>query len=127
MKVPAFIVALLIILLGVAGLVAPLRLLAIASYFVTPAGLYIAAALRLAIGIILLNAASGSRFPRALWVLGVLALIGGVATLLLGVDTARAIVNWVTAQGTTVIRVFGVFALAIGGFIGYSVSNRHSE
>jgi hypothetical protein len=124
MKVLAFLVALLMILLGVTGLLGPNRLLSIAEYAATPGGLYVAAAIRLAIGIILLGAAAGSRFPNTLRVLGALALIGGIATLFLGVERARAIADWASAQGTTVIRGFAVFAVAIGGFLAYAVSNK---
>ncbi len=123
-RVLAFLVAVLMILLGVTGLVAPNGLLSIARYTVTPGGLYAVAAIRLAIGIILLAAASGSRFPTILRVLGALALIGGIATLFLGVDRARAIVDWASAQGMTVIRGFAVFAVAIGSFIAYASSNK---
>ena len=124
MKVLALLVAVLMILLGVSGLAAPNRLLSIAEYTATPGGLYVVAAIRLAIGIILLAAASGSRFPKTLGVLGALALIGGIATLFLGVDRARAIADWVSAQGMIVIRGFALFAVAIGSFIAYAVSNK---
>lgn len=124
MKVAALLIALFVILLGVTGLVAPQRLLAAAEYTVTPGGLYAAAAIRLAIGIILLFAANGSRFPRTLRVMGVLALIGGIGTLFLGTGRAREIADWATANGTIVIRAFGLFAIAVGSFIAYAVDNR---
>lgn len=122
MKVVAFLVALFMILLGVTALVAPHHFFSAADYAATPGGLYAVAAIRLAIGIILLFAAKGSRFPRTLRVFGVLALIGGIATLFLGTGRAREIADWATANGSIVIRAFGLFAIAIGSFIAYAVN-----
>ncbi|MGZ8843975.1 MAG: hypothetical protein ACXW18_09960 [Pyrinomonadaceae bacterium] len=124
MKVAAFLIALFMILLGVTGLVAPHLFFSAAEYTATPGGLYAVAAIRLAIGIILLFAAKGSRFPRTLRVFGVLALIGGIATLFLGTGRAREIADWAIANGTIVIRAFGLFAIAVGSFIAYAVNTR---
>jgi hypothetical protein len=119
-----FLSALFMILLGAIGLIAPLSLLSATRFTTTSAGLYSAAAVRLAIGLVLVAAGSGSRFPKTLRLLGALAIIGAVATLVLGSERALAIANWASTQGTTVIRGFGVFALAVGGFVAYAVSGK---
>jgi hypothetical protein len=122
-----FLVALFMIILGVIGLIAPLSLLSTARFTTTSTGLYAAAAVRLAIGLILVAAGSDSRFPKTLRLLGALAIIGGVATLVLGSERAIAIANWASTYGTTIIRGFGVFALAVGGFIAYAVSGQRAR
>lgn len=114
----------LFLILGAIGLFAPQRLLAIAQFTTTPTGLYVVAAVRLGIGAVLLGVASRSKFPTILRVLGLLALIGGIATLFLGSDRAHAIVNWIEAFGTVLIRGFGVFALLLGSFIAYAISDK---
>lgn len=124
MRVLGFLVAALFLILGVVGLFVPRRLFALAQFTTTPTGLYVVAGIRLAIGAILLALASRSRFPTILRVLGVLALLGGIATLFLGTERARAIVSWMTGYGTTPIRGFGVFALLLGGFIAYAISDK---
>ena len=95
-----------------------------AQQIVTPAGLYVIAVLRMAIGMILLAAASRSRFPKVLYLFGALAIVGGFATLFLGIERARAIADWASFQGAIVIRLFGLFALALGSFIAYATSNK---
>ena len=101
------------IVLGVTGIILPHRLLSIAEFSVMPAGLYITAAVRLVIGIILLGAASRSRFPKVLYVFGALAIVGGFATLFLSAEQARAIADWAFSRGAIVARLFGLFALAM--------------
>ena len=124
MRVPGLLVALFMIVLGVTGGILPHRLLSIAEFTVAPAGLYVTAAVRLAIGIILLTAASRSRFPKVLSVFGALAIVGGFATLFLSVEQARAIADWASSRAAIVIRLFGLFALALGSFIAYATSNK---
>lgn len=124
MRIFGFLVVAFILIMGVIGLLAPNRLLEMARFTTTPNGIYVVAGVRLAIGAILWLVASQSRFPRILRVLGILALIGGIGTLVLGSQRAREIADWATANGTVIIRSFGVFALAIGSFIAYAISNR---
>jgi hypothetical protein len=124
MRVLGFLVVAFFLILGVIGLFAPHRLFAIAQFTTTPTGLYVVAAVRLGIGAVLLGVAPRSKFPKILRVLGVLALIGGIATLFLGSDRAHAIVNWVETFGTVLVRSFGVFALLIGSFIAYAISGK---
>lgn len=114
----------LFLILGVIGLLVPNRLLEMARFTTTPNGVYVAAVVRVAIGAILWMVAAQSRFPKILRVLGTLALIGGIGTIILGSQRAREIADWVSANGTVIIRTFGGFALAIGSFIAYAISDR---
>jgi len=124
MRILGFLVVAMMLILGVIGVLAPNRLLALAQFTTTPNGIYVAAGVRFAIGLILLGVASRSRFPTILRVLGLLAIIGGFGTLALGSDRARTIVDWILAQGTMLVRAFGIFALAIGGFLAYAIGSR---
>ena len=125
MKSAALVTALLVIVAGVVGLFSPERLMAIGRYVVTPAGLYGIAALRVAVGLVLLLVAPVSRLPRTLRVVGVIVLIAGLATPLFGVERARAVLDWEAAQGTVLIRAMAGFVLAIGGFLAFAVSGGH--
>ena len=80
MKSLSLLVALFIVGAGVAGIVAPDRLLAIGQAVVTPGGLYAIGALRVGIGIVLLLAAPGARLPNTLRVLGAVSFVSGLAT-----------------------------------------------
>jgi len=123
MKSLGLLVALFIMVVGITGMFAPDRLMTVGRYVVTPAGLYAIAALRIGIGLVLLLVAPISRTPRTLRVLGAVALVSGLTTPLLGVERARALVDWETTQGTALLRVGAGLALAIGGFIAFAVAS----
>jgi hypothetical protein len=110
------------VVLGAVGIVAPVALLGVSRPFLTPAGLYAAAGLRLVLGTVLFLAAPTSRAPKPLRILGVVVIVAGVLTPLLGVDRARAIVDWWAAQGTGLMRVWAVVAASLGVFLVYATA-----
>jgi hypothetical protein len=122
MKSLGLLVALFIMLAGVAGLFTPDSLTTIGRHVATPGGLYAIAALRVGMGLVLILVAPISRAPKTLRVLGAIALVGGLTTPLLGVERVRAIVAWETAQGTALIRAGAGLALVFGGFIAFAVA-----
>jgi len=124
MRVLGFLVVAMFMILGAIGLFAPQRLFALAQFTTTPTGVYVAAGVRLAVGLILLGIASRSRFPAILRILGLLAIVGAFATLALGSDRARMIVDWILAQGVMLVRGFAIFALALGSFLAYALASR---
>jgi len=89
---------------------------------VTPVGLYTIAALRVAIGLVLMLVAPISRVPRTLRVVGAVVLVAGLATPLFGVERTRAILDWESTQGTALIRVVAGLVLATGGFVAFAVT-----
>jgi archaellum biogenesis protein FlaJ (TadC family) len=125
MKTLAFVVALLILVIGAVGTLVPSSLVWIAQYSATSAAFYVIGAVRVALGLVLISVASASRAPKALSVLGFFILIAGIATALMGLvamDRARSIVDWWLHQGPGVIRLAGVLVLAIGGFLAYALA-----
>src|SRR2546423_2914808 len=65
-KMIALVLGVFMILLGLTALTVPDRVLPLAQFTTTPNGVYVATIIRFAIGIILLFAASQSRFPKVL-------------------------------------------------------------
>ncbi len=124
MKLLGLLVALLMICIGLIALIAPDRFLSAAEYSVTLNGLYVVAALRVGVGLILLGASSASRMPKMLRVFGMIAIIAGLTTPLLGIERARAIFNWSSVHGPGVIRAWGVIALAVGGLIASALAGK---
>jgi hypothetical protein len=122
MRYLALLVAVFIVIVGVTGVFAPDTLLAIGQYAATPAGLYAIAAIRVAIAIVLIMVAPHSRSPRLLRALGAVVLVAGLVTPLFGVERTRAILEWESTQGTALIRVGAVLALALGGFLAFAVT-----
>jgi hypothetical protein len=121
-RIAALLVALFAIVVGVVGIFTPDSLMTIGQYVVTPVGLYAIAALRVAIGLVLMLVAPISRVPRTLRVVGAVVLVAGLATPLFGVERTRAILDWESTQGTALIRVVAGLALAIGGFVAFAVA-----
>ena len=124
MKLLASLVGLFFILIGIAGVLWPAGLMTIGYDVVTPIGLYVVAALRIGIGLVLVLAASASRMPITLRVLGTVIFVAGLVTPFVGVDRARAMLDWWTAQGLVFIRLSCSVAIAIGAFITYVVAAR---
>jgi len=117
----AVVVGLVISALGVLGVLAPGALISLTAPWLTPTGLWLAGALRVGIGVVLLRVAPASRHPAVLRVLGVIVIVAGLATPLFGVERARMVVAWSVAQGSGFIRLWGLIALALGGYIVYAV------
>jgi asparagine N-glycosylation enzyme membrane subunit Stt3 len=124
MKMIALTLSAAVAVLGGIGVVAPSALLSVAEFFLTRPGLWLAAALRIVLGIALILVAPNSRFPRVLRVIGVLTVVAGIATPLIGLERARAIVEWETARGPTAMRIPAMFALALGSFLAYATARR---
>jgi len=123
LKTLAFVIGLLIIAVGAIGLIAPSSLAWIAEHAVTPIAFYVIAATRVAFGLVLILAASASRAPKTLRVLGYIILIAGVTTALMGavaIERAHAIIGWWLRQGTGVVRLTGIPPMLLGSFIAYA-------
>jgi hypothetical protein len=121
MRLLGFLVAFLLAVIGLTGVIAPDCLMMIGRHSVTPVGLCIVAALRISIGLVLARAAPISRAPTTLRILGVIAVIAGVATLLVGAERAQAILEWWFGQGPVFLRLSAGVALVLSGFIAYSL------
>ena len=119
MALVALLLSLLIAALGALGVVSPSRFLAVVRFFETPKGLYVAAALRVALGVALFLAAPSSRAPDALRIFGVLAVVAGVATPLLG--RSRRATRALSGTGLTV-RGWAALALVLGLLLAFAVS-----
>ena len=123
MKNLAFVFGLCIVTVGGVGILAPSSLVWIARHSVTSGAFYLIAAVRVAFGLVLISAASASRSPKALRVLGYVILIAGITTALTGllaIERARAMIDWWLQQESAVVRLTAVLAMALGGFVAYA-------
>jgi hypothetical protein len=124
----ALLVAVFFMAVGVVGLVSPESGTAVRRlYFATPVGLYSAAAVRVAMGLVLILAARASRAPKTLRVLGAVVCVQGLAATFFGPDRARAILEWETMQGTALLRVGAAVAVASGAFLAFAVTGRRPK
>lgn len=118
----ALVLSLSIAALGALGVVSPDRLLGVVRRFQSPAGLYAAAAIRLALGGALFLAAPTSRAPETLRILGIVILVAGVITPFFGLERFRRLLDWWAALGPGVIRAWAAFAAVFGLSLAYAVA-----
>jgi hypothetical protein len=127
----AFVVALLILIVGIGGILEPAALVWIAQHTVTFSAYYVIALVRVAFGLVLISAASASRAPRAIRALGFVIVIVGITTAvtaLVGLVRAREIIEWWLHQGPVIIRLTAVPILLLGGFVAYACApGAHAE
>ncbi len=118
-------IALLSIIVGITGLVSPDGGMALRRmYFAAPGPFYVALAVRCALGLGLVLAASQSRWSGTLRVLGAAVCLQGLSAALLGMDRARALMEWEGTQGHALLRAGAALALASGVFIVFAVTQR---
>ena len=121
MAIVALALSLLVAALGALGLLSPMRLLDIVRHFQSPVGLYAVAALRVVLGLALFLAAPASRAPKVLRILGIIILVAGLSTPLIGVERVHRLMDWWSTQGAVFMRIWATFALAFGVFLAYAV------
>ena len=123
MKTLAFAIGLCIALVGVVGIAEPSALVWIAHHASTPGAFYAVAIIRIAFGVVLIYVAPASRAPRGLRLLGSIIVIAGIATALtglVGMERARAVIEWWLQQGSAVIRATSLLLVALGSFVAYA-------
>jgi hypothetical protein len=129
MKTVAFAMALFIMAFGAVGIFLPSVPTWVAQHSVTAGAFYVVAAIRVAFGLVLISAASASRAPKTLRVLGYIILIAGITTALMGllaIERARAMIEWWLQQGPTVLRLTSAVLFGFGGFIAYVCAPRRA-
>ena len=89
--------------------------------------IYVAAALRVAIGAVLVFAAAGSGLPIFLRLFGGFIVIGGVLTPFFGARFAYTILDWWKQEGPGLVRVFAIISLLLGVLTLYALTPRRRE
>lgn len=126
MRIAALLVALFTIVVGMVGIVSPDSVMMLRRLYYTPGGLYAAGAVRVAMGLVLILAASSSRWPWTLRALGAVMCLQGLAANLFGLERAREILEW-EAMHPALLLAGAVVALAAGCFVVFAVTKRPSE
>ena len=128
MRIAALLVALFTIMIGVVGIVSPDGGMTIRRlYFETPGRFYAAGAVRLAMGLVLILAALNSRWPWTLRVFGAAMCLQALVATVLGIERARAVMEWEGMQGSPLLRTGAVVALASGVLIAFAIAKRPSD
>ena len=117
MKTTVLIVGIVIALLGLIGASRPRVLRMLVRSFRSAAMLYLAAVIRVALGIVLLIAAPGCRFTIGVYVLGVITLFSGLILPVLGKARFLALVDWWLGLSDGTIRALVSLAILYGAFL----------
>ncbi len=124
MALLALVIGLLIMAIGSLGVVLPETLSAAVRYLLTPLGLYLIAAFRVAFGVVLILVAPSSRAPNFLRILGWIVVFAGIATPFIGVDRARAMLDWWSTLDPAVMRAWSGIGAVFGAAVVYAVVPR---
>ena len=124
LKFLATLMSLAIASLGVLGVAAPGVLLEFAGSLLVPPALYGVAAVRIVFGALLVLVATESRMPRTLRVIGVLIVVAGLLTPLLGAERTASILAWMSAQAPLLVRAVAVVPVLVGAFFAYAINPR---
>lgn len=122
MRVVAGILGVLVASFGLLGLFFPSRLLAFIARWQSQAGLYVATFVRLLLGVALVLSAPGSRTPDFLRVLGIIVIVAGIATPLIGLRRFEALLRWWSESDESYLRAYSFVLLALGGSIVWAVA-----
>jgi len=110
----------LLLSLSVLGVVRPAFLIGLVErLWRSRAGLYLAVLIRIAVGVLLLAAASSTRFPGIVKVLGVLALVAAVSRLLVGHERYHKLIDWWAARGAGFTRAWSLIGALFSAFLIY--------
>ncbi|MBT9144988.1 hypothetical protein B9J77_02150 [candidate division NPL-UPA2 bacterium Unc8] len=107
------------IAMGIIFLLNPMVLKQIMTFTGQGKRFYAIGALRLLIGGMLLYAASQSRLPVAIIILGILALASGIAIFTFR-EKIESMLNWFNKKSLLSLRFLGFIPLAIGALLLYS-------
>lgn len=110
---------------GIVILISPTTPQGVARRFLQSGRLYLAAVIRLVLGVLLVLAAPYCR-PDEPWVgttiriIGVLTIVIGALLLAIGRQRLRALIEWALALPPGILRAFAPIALVLGGFLIYA-------
>jgi hypothetical protein len=126
MKAMALFIAALLVIFGLTGVLWPEGLMQVATYSFSRGGLYVVAGARVILGGLLFFAASATRTPKTVRVIGLVVLIAGIATALISPERADLMKDWLLARGPDTLRIAACFPLAAGIFFAWTTLSRRS-
>lgn len=106
---------------GVLVIVSPARANDLTRLFADKTGLWVATAIRAVLGLGLLAAASESKAPMLLRILGLIILIVAIAMPLLGLDRHRRMIDWWLARDRKIQIICGAASFVFGVVLIYAI------
>ncbi len=106
--------------MGVAIMLNPSVMKKMISFWRKGKKLYAGGLLRVLFGVIFLVSSSQAMFPWVIYILGILMLLGAALIFILGLEKAKAILDWWDRKPHSVLRLMAILILAIGVLVIYS-------
>ena len=107
--------------MGVLVIILPARSNDLTRLFADKTGLWVATAIRAALGLGLLAAAENSKAPMLLRILGLIILVVAIAMPLLGLDRHRRMIDWWLARDRKIQIICGTASLVFGVVLIYAI------
>ena len=120
----ALLIGILVAGLGAFGLASPEELAGAANEVQKRITVYGIAAIRVALGVILMLAAGTSRAPFLLGALGLLIVLGGLVTPFMAAPLRASVERWLADGSLANLRIWCGVALAVGAFIFWATRPR---
>jgi uncharacterized protein YjeT (DUF2065 family) len=120
MRVAVFVFGILIVLEGVLILVKPQVYAKAAIFFSKARLMYIAALLKIAVGVFLLISMTDCEHKLIITILGLIAAGSGVTMFGMGKGKLKKMFEWWSMRPKFIVRFLGIVAMAIGGLIIYA-------
>ncbi|NQU38171.1 MAG: hypothetical protein HQ526_11340 [Actinobacteria bacterium] len=120
MTLAVALIGLLIAGVGLVGVIQPKRLIEWVDLFWKKDRLWFAAALRLALGALLIYAAPECRAAQVVRVLGVITVLAAVGLVVLGPERMDGFVRWWTERPPAILRVWSALGVMLGAFLVYA-------
>ncbi len=120
MNVIVKIIGIVIVALAIVYLLKPDVMKYLMEFFTEGRRIYFAGLIRLVLAVVFLLAARECDYTSVIIFFGILFLISGLLTFVLGSEKVKPIIDWCQRQSLFVLRLFALVAFAIGAIIIYS-------
>jgi len=124
MNIIVAVIGWIIVVEGLLGIARPHLLLTAVLNWPPDLLLYITVGGRMVIGLLLFFAAPRCRLPRFPRTIGVITFVAGIVYAFFGASRIGSIVQWISAQPSSVIQLLYVFATILGAFLVFSGSSK---
>ncbi|MHC4545695.1 MAG: hypothetical protein ACYTDW_09480 [Planctomycetota bacterium] len=108
------VIGIVIVAIGVVYILKPSVMKRLFEFFKKGNRLYVAAPIRLALGVVFLLGARECNQPWVIFAFGILLLISGILVLVLGPKKLVPIIEWFQKQSEILARAMALLVLAIG-------------
>jgi protein-S-isoprenylcysteine O-methyltransferase Ste14 len=90
------------------------------SYWHKGKNIYLGGLIRILLGVIFLCYTSQAKLPQVMFVLGILAFLGGLLIFIWGLEKANAILDWWDKKPEYSLRLLSLLVIVFGALIIYS-------